>query len=349
MNLSLARLASRTSRRLSPVALSLSLTLGVAAGAATLLAPEVAMAGDPVLAKKLFDEGRTLMEAGKLDEAVQKFLASNRADASVGAMYNAGRCYEQLGKLASAWGAYNEAARFARGKGDQREQEAVNAGKALEGKLSELTITAKEKVPGLVVKRDGTELDVAALGTGIPVDAGEHVVEASAPGYKPVKLKISVGGNADKKALELPALEKAPEGTPGAGEPGAAKSSGTLRTVGFVVGGVGLVATGVGIAMGALAASDASTAENDPSLCPNKQCSAAGRAFVNDATTKATVSSVLIPVGVVALAGGVILAVVGGPKGGAAKTGLRGPAGSRWLAAPYASPEGGGLGLVGQF
>lgn len=348
MNLSLARLASRTSRRLSPVALSLSLTLGVAAGAATLLAPEAAMAGDPVLAKKLFDEGRTLMEAGKLDEAVQKFLASNRADASVGAMYNAGRCYEQLGKLASAWGAYNEAARFARGKGDQREQEAVNAGKALEGKLSELTITAKEKVPGLVVKRDGTELDLAALGTGIPVDAGEHVVEGSAPGYKAVKLTIVVGPNADKKALELPALEKAPEGE-GGGQPGAAKSSGTLRTVGFVVGGVGLVATGVGIAMGALAASDASTAENDPSLCPNKQCSAAGRAFVNDATTKATVSSVLIPVGVVALAGGVILAVVGGPKGGPAKTGLVGPGGSRWLAAPYATPEGGGVGLVGRF
>lgn len=81
---------------------------------------------------------------------------------------------------------------------------------------------------------------------------------------------------------------------------------------GAVLLGVGGVAAVIGGVFGGLVLSDAGAAEDDETLCPEKQCTPAGREAIDEAETKALVSSVLIGVGAGAVVGGVILLLVGG-------------------------------------
>src|SRR6185436_18837086 len=90
-----------------------------------------------------------------------------------------------------------------------------------EPKLSKLKIDPPpSEIAGLTVKRDGAPTGVSSLGIAIPVDPGEHAIEAGAPGYKTWNGKITVGKDGDQKTIAIPALEKG-EDPAGAGRPAA--------------------------------------------------------------------------------------------------------------------------------
>jgi hypothetical protein len=319
-------------------------------------APTALGQGSKADAESLFQAGKALMAEGKLGEACPKFVASNKADPSPGTLLNLGKCYEGLGRYASAWAEYKEAAAMARARNREDQEAAAREGaSALEPKLSKLTIQApKTQIPGLVVKRDGVELNADVLGTPIAVDGGEHVVEASAPGYQTWSGKVTVGRENDKQTLAIGELVKAPEpppGDPGAGAgagagPDQASGGGGLRTVGFITAGAGVAFLGLGAIFGLMASGQASDAENDATLCPNKQCTPAGRDEIDGAETKALVSTIGFVVGGAAIAGGVVMILVGGKKGSEAAAARPAPVAR---VVPAIGPSGGGLSLSGSF
>ena len=351
----------RSARRLArPAALLLALALGA-------VAPAAHAQADKAAAESLFQAGKSLMTEGKYDEACPKFVESQRLDPSSGTLLNLGKCYEVQGKTASAWAEYKEAATLARAAGQtERETAAKDFASKLEPKLSKLRVDATAPVAGLVIKKDGVDMGRATLGIAIAVDPGEHTIEASAPGYNPWTTKITVGKESDSKTVTIPALEKAPEGagvvtpppgggTPPGGEPGGPPPGGdtsgsgdTMKTAGFVVGGVGVVGGALGAVFGLMASSQASGAEDDPALCPNKQCTPAGREEIDGASGKALVSTIGFAVGGAGLVAGAILILTAGPS---KKEARALPAGgfASVRVVPTGGAAGGGLSMVGRF
>ena len=67
--------------------------------------PAFAQSGsNKAAAEALFSEGRSLASAGKCDEAIPKFQASQKLDPGIGTLLNLADCYEKVGRTASAWG-----------------------------------------------------------------------------------------------------------------------------------------------------------------------------------------------------------------------------------------------------
>jgi hypothetical protein len=303
------------------------------------LVPASAHANDKALAESLFMEGKSLMAAGKVAEACPKFAESQRQDPSVGTLLNLARCYEDLGKTASAWAEYKEAASLARTVGDtERGDAAVEFAKKIEPRLSKLRIDAPSSIAGLRVTRDGVELGPAALGVAVAVDPGEHVVAASAPGFKPFRGKVTVGPEKDQQLVQVPALE--PEAGAGATtEPHATGGNSGMRTAAYVAGGLGVAALGVGAVMGGLAAGDASEAKK---LCPTGACDAKGWDVVQRGQGRALVSTIGLSMGAAALGAGVVLFLLS--RAPAKEDGA-----ARALLVPSFGPQGGGASLIGSF
>lgn len=336
--------------------------------------PAHAQSSDKAMAESLFQAGRALMKQNKPEEACPKFAESNRIDPSPGTLLNFGKCLEAQGKTASAWAAYKEAIVMARSTGQSKH---VTAGSefagALEPKLSYLRIDYPpvDRPAGLTVKRDGFLLGDGALGVPIAVDPGEHVIEASATGFTTWRSNVTIGAVADKKVVEIPALEKAPQGAepvvaPPAGTtqpaPAASRStpepeqppppsdsaSNTLRTLGFVGVGVGLAGIAVGTVFGVLTLGDASDAEGDPNLCPQKRCSQAGLDKVDAAETKALISTLGLAVGGAAAAAGVVMLVMSGKRTAPSTGATTAPQVSATVGG-MVGPRGGGLTVGGSF
>src|SRR5439155_13958444 len=93
-------------------------------------------------AEALFADGKRLMSAGDYAAACPKFAASQKLDPAVGTALNLADCYERTGRAASAWAEFRGAASAAHAVGSrEREQLAADRSKALESRLSYLTIT----------------------------------------------------------------------------------------------------------------------------------------------------------------------------------------------------------------
>ena len=280
--------------------------------------------GNRAAAEALFNQGRDLMTAGKYVEACPKFEASQQLDPGLGTMLNLAECYEKTGRTASAWAEYREAIPLARAAGSKARQDlATERAQALQERLSTLTIRAisgEDPNVHLEVRRDGVALQEAELGSPIPVDPGEHTIEAAAPGKQPWSSKVQVGADAAKVAVEIPPLQAAAGGattatpavTPppgGTSEPPADKpaSSGSAqRTTGLVFGGVGLVGIGLGSFFGLQASSKWSDAKKKCTDYPY-DCGAEGADLRSSAHSAATVSTVAFVAGGALLATGLVL------------------------------------------
>jgi tetratricopeptide (TPR) repeat protein len=268
--------------------------------------------GNKAAAEALFVEGRNLMAAERFDEACPKFEASQELDPGLGTILNLAECYEKTGKTASAWAQYREAIPLARAAGSrEREDLAQERAKLLQDRLSTLTIRATGIDAALSVRRDGAPVQRAQLGTPIPVDPGEHVIEASAEGKQPWSTKVEVGADAAKVEVEIPPLAPAADSGPPTGgdvtlDSGAASSGSGQRVLALVLGGVGVVGLGAGAYLGIAAGSDWDDAKagcNDfPYGCTRNALDAR-----DSASSKATLSTIGFLAGGALLATGAIL------------------------------------------
>jgi hypothetical protein len=285
-------------------------------------------------ATTLFDEGRKLVGQHRYAEACPKFAESQRLAPSGGTLLNLAECYERTGQTASAWVAWKDAAAraSAAGKGDV-EKRALARASALEPTLARLTIAVApdSNALGLEVKRDGVPVGPAEYGLAIPVDPGEHTVEARAPRKKEWSTKVNVASKQtdarvtvsledDVQASPPPTatpsatVTPAPASTPPVPEQPPSNNGSAQRIASFVVIGAGVVGLGVGSAFGLVAMSKNNEALKPENCRTSKDCTQMGLALTKDAKDAATVSTVAFAVGGAAVAAGVVLWLTS-PKG----------------------------------
>lgn len=264
------------------------------------------------------------MNAGKFVEACPKFEASQQLDPGLGTMLNLAECYEKTGRTASAWAEYREAIPLARAAGSKARQDlATERAKALEERLSTLTIRAmsgEDDSAHLEIRRDGVPVQQAELGSPIPVDPGEHVIEAVAPGKQPWSSKVQVGADAAKVSVDIPKLEAHGDGqapavvapattTTTVTEPPADKPASSWsgqRTAAVITAGAGVVGIGIGAFFGLQASSKWSDAKNACSNYP-KGCDTRATDLGKSAKESATISNVGFIAGGALLATGAVL------------------------------------------
>ncbi|MCC6556346.1 MAG: hypothetical protein IT372_25585 [Polyangiaceae bacterium] len=313
--------------------------------------PPPPTAQDKALAEALFQDGRKLMEGGRIAEACAKLAESQRLDPSAGALLNLGVCHDKLGKTASAWAELKQAASMsaAAGKKDRAEL-ALRKAAEVEARLARLVLEIPSAAPGLVIQLNDNQLSAAAAGgSGVPIDPGEYTVQAIAPGKKTWSERITVEPGPSTKTLTIPALEDAegapppepapkPEPRP---EPKPEGSASGLRTLGFIAGGVGLAGLAAGGVFGALTFSKAGEASK---ACGagDTACGDERRQAYDDGQTTALISNIAFGAGAALLAGGVVLILTSGPaEEPEARQGV-------WIS-PEAGPAGGGMRLGGRW
>ncbi len=287
----------------SPTALALFSALVQLALGSTALAQGAA---DAAAAEALFNEARKLEKGGDAAGACAKFEESYRLDAAPGTLLNVAECSRRAGKTATAWGQFLEAERLFRRRNDERRAEFAKSKAAeLEPRLARVRIAAPDAPASLVLRRDGVELGAASLGAELPVDPGEHVLSAEAPGFEPLELRFEAV-EAESREVLVPKLVPRPEEQPSgpmASEPRLASADGrdTWRTVGWISAGVGAASLVAGGVFVGLTAERSSAADE---RCPGKVCDAEGIAIVGEAETYANVANVTV-------IGGAVLAAAG--------------------------------------
>lgn len=324
-------------RWVAPVLAGL-LCLAVAGPAAADPTPQ-----DKALAQGLFDDGRALMDAGKLPEACAKLAESHRLDPSPGTVLNLAICHEKEGKIASAWAEFKEAEALSTASGRQdRADYARKRAATLEAKLSRLVVEIANPPEGMVIRLGGKELRAAAMaGSGMPVDPGKYGVEAAAPGKKAWSGTVVVEPGPSTARLVIPAMVNAPaaaSSAPKAPPPPPEDSSGsTRRVVGYVAGGLGIAALGVGGVFGGLTLTKAAEVQD---LCGDApKCSRPAVDANNTAKTMALVSDISLGAGAALAGAGLVLILTSGSSKPPA-AGNRGAAvaKSRVWAAPVVGP-----------
>lgn len=270
---------------------------------------------DTALATVLFHEGRALKAAGNISEACLKFAESDRLDPGGGTILNLALCHELEGRLASSWTEFNEALRRARkdGRAD-REAEALEHARALEPRLSKLTIVVppEAQVAGLQLERDGREIGRGAWSTAMPVDGGEHLVRATAIGKEPFSTTVVLAQEGDAKTVEIPVLAApvvvvtpptfVPQ--PAAVEAPPSPSARPLRWVAIGTAGAGVIA--LGTAGYVLSTALAKKADAKPH-CDGDICSDPGLQLRHDAVSRGNTATILGVSGLVLAGAGVTL------------------------------------------
>lgn len=304
--------------------------LGVPASILALVSPRDALAQDardPVAAEALFSEGRALMEQQDYAKACRKLEESYRLDPVTGAQFALALCHEKEGRLASAWVEFMEVASRANAEGyAEREKTAREHAEALKGKLSYVRIAVDPEtasLPELVITRDGIALGAAAWGTSLPIDAGEHVVSATAPEHEPWTTRFTIGVEPEQSSVLVPKLTR--RVAPAAAPVSAVKEEpvtlfglqpSPLRYVGVTLGGAGVACLGLATYSLIRAAAKQTASDADCGGADNNDCGPAGerdRLAAIESAQLATVSSIA---GAALLGAGVGLLLFGAPSDG---------------------------------
>src|SRR6478736_5409528 len=279
------------------------------------LAHAQASAAQKAAAESLFDDALKAMKSGHFAEACPKLEESERIDPAIGTLLYLAECYEKTG----------------------RTRKAAERADRLQPTLSKLTLKVvpeTAQIASLRVTRDNVVIAKTLFGVALPVDPGKYHIVASADGYQSYEADIEVLGNADSKALEIPALaqsttapvaaaaavpatQNAPPASaqtaPPPPNPPPASGSNGLRTAAYVTGALGVVSLGVGTYFGVKAISKNNDAKDH---CPagNTCNDPAGESLTNDAQSAATVSNITIGIGAAFVVAGVVLYLTSAPK-----------------------------------
>jgi hypothetical protein len=294
-----------------PRALAFLITASILCGGA------LGQAQSSPAAQALFDEGVSLRNAGKMEQACSKFEESLRLESTVGTRFNLADCFERLGRLASAWSHFLQVASDTERAGEQDRAQAARArASKLEPRLCKMVIKPAQPHDGMVVKRDGMMVGQAQWATALPIDAGPHQVEASAPGKRPWQQTVTISGEGKLVTVNIPALDDAPAGSqqlppPGpGGQPmpppgGDTTPSSTPMILGLTIGAVGVAGIVVGAAFGVIALNKKGEVDD---LCPDlNNCTDQGIAVNDEAKTAATISTIGFIAGGALLVTGIVL------------------------------------------
>jgi hypothetical protein len=312
-------------------------------------------ARDPARAEKLFKAGLRAMEAGDYAKACPTLEQSQQLDPAVGTLLYLGECYERRGLTASAWRAFDDAAKLGSEAGQEaRAQIGKERAAALAPRVPKLRVVLppEARVPGLELRRDGRALEAASLGEAAPIDPGEHLLQATAPGRAPWRHKLDVQADGATRTVRVPVLASAtasesgesPEKDAGKSEQGSGEAQ---RIAGLVIAGVGVVGFVVGTVYGVRAKSKESESEDYCRPSDLTVCRQQGVDLIDEGKRAATVANVSFVLGGLLVVGGGIVFFTA-PSGVAAASDGASTAAHVELS-PMAGPSVAGLVLDGTF
>lgn len=254
-------------------------------------------------ADRLFREGKAALGANNFAEACPKLAESQRLDPGTGTLLALALCHEGAGQTATALREFRDVATASQKVRADRAALALKHVKALEPQLATLALTVPPSLQATVqIRVDGEEVPASAWANPLPLDPGDHPVEASAPGRVPWKSTVHLDATGGTKAVTVPDLEPvaaAPVVVAPPPDTSASHPMGTRRLAGWITGGAGVVVLGVGGVFGGLALSKQSSAKG---LCPSSPCSSsAGVADNSAAKTDAWVADFGVGLGLVGL------------------------------------------------
>jgi hypothetical protein len=269
---------------------------------------------DDAAASALFDQGKALFAAGRYGEARDKLEASYELSPLSGTAGLLAACHERTGQLASAWARYRDSAVLAERSGNEERAAIARAKVAeLEPRLARLRIDRPASARAglaLVVTRNGARVPTAALGTHVPVDAGDQVLVATAPGHRSWTATIAIA-DGQRRTVSIPELTPEPEAADPeitVHRPSATDSPGRTRAwigLGLLGAGGAAVVVGGGFAISASSAwSDAKDAGcSGEGTCPDEE----SRDQARSAGRRADLATGLVAAGLAVAATGLVI------------------------------------------
>lgn len=306
-----------------------ALLLTVCLGARLAAADDDVSAEAKNAAKELFERGRTLMAAGKVESACQSFEQSASKVQAIGTWLNLGDCYEKLQRPLDARRSFLTAAKLA-GPDDKRGGYATARATAVEPQLGRLLVVSQQDRASLQLSIEGRVL--ATDETVIFVTPGPYHIEARAVQRQPWSTNITISAG-DRPTVEVPQLLPLAAPVTEAKTVGVAASATRRRTSwrrlswGLGIGGVVVGGSALGVGLWARSDYRAITAACAPDGCSPQQAR-----DVRTAQRRADVATGLT------VAAGALLA-------GAAVVWLLAPQDREGaaLVAPWFGPDGAGL------
>jgi hypothetical protein len=278
------------------------LAIALAVGFATWLVAAPACA-QTAIAEKLYQEGSDLARAGNFQEACPKFQASYELDAQVGTLMALAACHVEIGKTASAWAEYNEAASLARRQDKPAlADEARKSSAELRPKLSLLKVQIDNHLPNMIVNLDGKVVPRGALTAELPIDPGNHELNAEAPGHEEFHKQLTVPTGPSTTTVRIPPLKalEIDQQKPVVISPGLNDN----EVIGYTVGALGLAGVALGTVFGILATVETNNADEN---CINNFCTQQGLDGHDRALAFAHISTISFAVGGAGLGAGLIL------------------------------------------
>jgi tetratricopeptide (TPR) repeat protein len=331
----------------SPTCRAFAVTLSVALASAPV--PALAQtATDAERAQSLFDEGRALMKAGDFAQACEKLAQSQTLDPGGGTLLNLGICRAREGRTATAYRLLSDA--LTRARADGRADRIATAERhlaELTPRLSRLAIRWSPEGPpaDASISLDGTALAPELVAQPVPLDPGEHELTVMRPGYRDFSRRVTLGPEADRVEVEVPALEPLPAAEPvvvAAAAPvrptqqpappaaPAPRDEHGSRTLGWALVGGGAAALAVGTYFGARALSLKTESDRyyDGNHCTQQSCVD----DYNHAQTAALASDVALGIGLVAAGAGVYFLLAPGKAHGSERATAKPARAARGLA-----------------
>lgn len=300
-------------------------------------AQEEPSSADVSAARALGQEGVKLADAGNCKEAIDRLARSEKLFHAPTTLERLGECQVQVGKIVEGSENLNKVVR------ETLAPNAPAAFAAAQERAKKVLAEAKPKIAKLkiavagpadnsyVVKLDGDVVPPANLNMNRPTDPGDHVVEASAPGYKTATARVTLaeGGN-DSVALTLevdpntkaePVVAPSPANTtpvappPSPTQPPAEPVSKPSRVPAYATLGIGVAGLAVGSVLGLMAIGKKGDVQDacEGTKCPgNKDVSD----NIDSGKTFGTISTVGFIVGGVGLVAGAYLFITSAPKTG---------------------------------
>jgi len=317
-----------------------SVVVGILTATGSSFVPKTCVAqsaANKAAAEALFDQGRSLTQSGDYAQACQKFDASQKLDEGIGTLLYLADCYEKTGRTASAWATFKEAASMAGAQGQpSRQKLAKQRALALEAGLAKVIIEVAqgdEKVLGFEVRSDSVPIPTAQYGVPVPIDPGEHHIEASAPGkqsYTEV-IRVSKGVShvtvplladlSESKSKAAPIVLAPPKPNyaasgvqvttaafPAKSGPESESTPGkNQRFAAYAFGGLGIVGVGVGSYFGFTAIHHHSQSKQSCPAASDDTCFNQRLDVYNSAVSDAKVSTAAFIAGGALLATGIVL------------------------------------------
>lgn len=282
-------------------------------GACCLARP--ASAADSSPAQRAYEQGVEQFRAGNFEAACGLLADSYRLEPLPGVLFTWATCEVRADRVASAAQHYAEflnavsrlsaAERLAE---DERREVAQRERARILPQVPYLTIVVSaDTLRTSSVRRDGELLPANALGTEVPVDPGEHVIDFEGPDGSHAQQRIVLGKGEHKTIVvgfagpRQPAPAKLPRNDVG---PAPQQPGHTVTPWIYLAGGVGAAGILTGSVAGILALRDSGVVHDE---CSGRACSQRGKDAADAARLEATVSTIGLGVG---LAGVVATTIV---------------------------------------